>query len=110
MKAGQWRASKLDGLDVYNTNNEKIGDISELILDRGGKIDAIVIGVGGFLGMEEHQVAVPFDKVQWVDQPIEHRVSGTDRTTTGEHPDHGKRARRTAPSRIYHYDVATTDL
>ena len=69
MKAGQWRASKLDGLDVYNTNNEKIGDISELILDRGGKIEAIVIGVGGFLGMGEHQVAVPFDKVQWVDQP-----------------------------------------
>ena len=34
MKAGEWRASKLDGLDVYNTNNEKIGDISELIVDR----------------------------------------------------------------------------
>ncbi|MGE0259350.1 MAG: PRC-barrel domain-containing protein [Alphaproteobacteria bacterium] len=82
MKAGQWRASKLDGLDVYNPNNEKIGDVSELIVDRAGKIEAVVIGVGGFLGMGEHQVAVPFDKVQWVDQPVEHRVSSTDRTTT----------------------------
>ena len=72
MKAGQWRASKLDGLNVYNPNNDKIGDISELIVDRGGKVEAVVIGVGGFLGMGEHLVAVPFEKVQWVDQPVEH--------------------------------------
>ena len=32
---GQWRASKLEGLDIYNQNNEKIGDISELLVDRG---------------------------------------------------------------------------
>ena len=69
MKAGQWRATRLDGLDVYNPNNEKIGDVSELIIDRQGKIEAVVIGVGGFLGIGEHLVAVPFDKVQWVDQP-----------------------------------------
>ena len=83
MKAGQWRASKLDGLDVYNPNNDKIGDISELIVDRGGKVEAVVIGVGGFLGMGEHLVAVPFEKVQWVDQPVEHKVSTNERTTTG---------------------------
>ena len=38
MKAGMWRAIKLDGLDVYNRGNEKIGDISELILDQSGKV------------------------------------------------------------------------
>ncbi|MGD9617831.1 MAG: PRC-barrel domain-containing protein [Alphaproteobacteria bacterium] len=69
MKAGQWRASKLDGLDVYNPNNEKIGDISELVIDRSGRIQAVVIGVGGFLGIGEHLVAVPFEQVQWIDQP-----------------------------------------
>ncbi|HEX2151444.1 MAG TPA: PRC-barrel domain-containing protein, partial [Stellaceae bacterium] len=69
MKAGNWRATKLDGVDVYNPNNEKIGDVSELIIDRNGKIEAVVIGVGGFLGMGEHQVAVPFEQVQWIDQP-----------------------------------------
>lgn len=79
MKAGQWRATKLDGLDVYNPNNEKIGNISELILDRSGKIEAVVIGVGGFLGMGEHLVAVPFEKVQWVDQPVARNVSANDR-------------------------------
>ena len=87
MKAGQWRASKLDGLDVYNPNDEKIGDISELIIDRDGKIEAVVIGVGGFLGMGEHQVAVPFEKVQWVDQPVERKVSSTGGTTTGRFAD-----------------------
>jgi sporulation protein YlmC with PRC-barrel domain len=83
IKPGEWRASKLDGLDVYNTNNEKIGDISELIVDRSGKIQAVVIGIGGFLGMGEHQVAVPFEQVQWVDQPVEHRTSSNDRNNAG---------------------------
>ena len=66
---GQWRASKLEGLDVYNSNDEKIGDISELLVDGSGGIRAIVIGVGGFLGMGEHQVAVPFDQVTFVMEP-----------------------------------------
>src|SRR5215217_7647261 len=55
-KPGQWRASKLEGLDVYNQNDEKIGDIGELIVDSSGKIQAVVIGVGGFLGMGERNV------------------------------------------------------
>jgi sporulation protein YlmC with PRC-barrel domain len=83
MKAGQWRATKIDGLNVYNPNNEKIGDISEMILDHTGKIQAVVIGVGGFLGIGEHLVAVPFEQVQWVDQPVERRTSGNDRTNSG---------------------------
>jgi len=67
---GQWRASKLSGVNVYNDNNEKIGDISDVILDKAGKIDNVIIGVGGFLGMGEHLVAVPFDKIKWVDEPV----------------------------------------
>jgi sporulation protein YlmC with PRC-barrel domain len=80
IKTGQWRATQLDGLDVYNNNNEKIGDVSELILDRNGRIEAVVIGVGGFLGLGEHLVAVPFDQVQWVNEPRERQMSGNDRT------------------------------
>ena len=57
-KEGQWRASKLIGVNVYNDNNEKIGDIEELIVDKSGKVDNVVLGVGGFLGMGEHYVAV----------------------------------------------------
>lgn len=81
-KPGQWRASKLEGLDVYNNNNEKIGDISELLVDDNGQIQAVIIGVGGFLGMGEHDVAVPFDQIKFVNEP---RAAATaaNTTTTG---------------------------
>jgi hypothetical protein len=54
---GQWRASKLIGVNVYNENNEKIGDIEELIVDKSSKVENVVLGVGGFLGMGEHEGA-----------------------------------------------------
>jgi len=74
-KDGQWRASKLIGVNVYNDNNEKIGEVEELIVDRSAKVENVVLGVGGFLGMGEHYVAVPMDKLKWVDQPV--RTSST---------------------------------
>jgi len=67
---GNWRASKLVGLAVYNDSSEKLGDINEVLIDNTGKINAIVIGVGGFLGVGEHNIAVSFDKLKWVDEPI----------------------------------------
>jgi len=70
MRAGMWRASKLEGMDVYNNGNEKIGDISELILDQSGRVEAVVIGVGGFLGLGEHNVAVPFEQMRWSSEPV----------------------------------------
>src|SRR3954464_13172968 len=66
---GQWRASKLDGVDVYNKNDEKIGDIKDLLVDNSGKVQAVVIGVGGFLGMGEHNVALPFEQIKFVNEP-----------------------------------------
>jgi sporulation protein YlmC with PRC-barrel domain len=72
---GQWQASKFIGLDVYNDKNEKIGDIKELLLDKSGKIDTVAIGVGGFLGMGEHDVAVKFSQLKFVDQPIARTTS-----------------------------------
>jgi hypothetical protein len=83
MKPGQWRATKLAGVAVYNNNNEKIGDVNELIVSRDGKTEAVVIGVGGFLGMGEHLVAVPFDQVKWMDQPRDATAGTRTTTTTG---------------------------
>jgi sporulation protein YlmC with PRC-barrel domain len=68
-REGEWRASKLVGVNVYNQANEKIGDINELILDKSGKVENVILGVGGFLGMGEHYVAVAFDKLKWVNEP-----------------------------------------
>jgi sporulation protein YlmC with PRC-barrel domain len=79
MLKGKWRASKLMGLDVYNENNEKLGDVNELILGKDGKVDAVVIGVGGFLGMGEHDIAVTMDKLKFVEEPV--RTSSTTTTT-----------------------------
>jgi sporulation protein YlmC with PRC-barrel domain len=62
---GEWQSSKLIHMNVYNGQNEKIGDIKELMLDKSGKINDVVIGVGGFLGMGEHDVAVKFDQLKW---------------------------------------------
>jgi sporulation protein YlmC with PRC-barrel domain len=86
-KEGQWRSSKLIGVNVYNDNNEKIGDIQELIVDKSGKVENVVLGVGGFLGMGEHYVAVPMEKLKWVNDPV--RTSSTtapadkDKSTVG---------------------------
>jgi sporulation protein YlmC with PRC-barrel domain len=67
---GNWRASKLMGLDVYNEANEKLGDVNEIILDKNGKVTAVVIGVGGFLGMGEHDIAVSMDKLKFMEEPV----------------------------------------
>lgn len=76
---GKWRASKLIGLNVYNANNEKIGDINELVTDSSGKIDVVVVGAGGFLGMGEHNVGLPFSQVKFVNEPV--RTSSTATST-----------------------------
>jgi len=67
--SGQWRASKLVGVDVYGTDNAKIGDIREVLLNRDGAAEAVVIGVGGFLGIGEKDVAVPFKALEWATEP-----------------------------------------
>jgi sporulation protein YlmC with PRC-barrel domain len=67
---GNWRASKVVGLSVYNENNESLGTINDLLTDKDGNIKAVVLGVGGFLGVGEHLVAVPFDKVKFVNEPV----------------------------------------
>jgi hypothetical protein len=50
--------------NVYDTADNKIGDVQDLLVDKSGKITAAMIGVGGFLGMGEKDVAVPFEALQ----------------------------------------------
>lgn len=67
---GNWRASKVVGLNVYNSSNESLGSINDLLTDQSGNIKAVVVGVGGFLGVGEHLVAVPYDKIKFVNDPV----------------------------------------
>jgi sporulation protein YlmC with PRC-barrel domain len=64
--ASQWPFSKLIGMNVYNNSNEKIADISDMLVDQNGKIQGVILGVGGFLGMRKHLVAVKFENLKWV--------------------------------------------
>src|ERR1035437_5220450 len=91
-KDGQWRSSNLVGVDVYNDANEKIGDIEELIVDKSGKIEHVVLGVGGSLGMGEHYVAVSFDKLKWVNEAVRSTSVSSAPPPTTEKPTTGPTA------------------
>ena len=49
--------------NVYDPSDSKIGEITDVLVNKEGKIDAFMISVGGFLGMGEKDVAVPFDAI-----------------------------------------------
>ena len=59
IQADEIRASKMIGSAVYDVQNRKIGSVDDVILNKTGKIDAVVIDVGSFLGMGGKDVAVP---------------------------------------------------
>ncbi|TKR53234.1 PRC-barrel domain containing protein, partial [Allopusillimonas ginsengisoli] len=44
--------------------DEKVGDISDVVLTTDGQAAYFVVGAGGFLGMGEHDVAIPYEKIQ----------------------------------------------
>jgi sporulation protein YlmC with PRC-barrel domain len=67
---GDWRTSKVVGLNVYNDSNESVGSINDLLTDKTGNIKAAVISVGGVLGVGAHLVAIPFDKIKFVNEPV----------------------------------------
>jgi sporulation protein YlmC with PRC-barrel domain len=50
--------------NVYDPSEEKIGEISDVLVEKDGRIGAFIVSVGGFLGMGEKHVAVPFHAVQ----------------------------------------------
>jgi sporulation protein YlmC with PRC-barrel domain len=61
----EWRASKLVGVGVYGADQKKVGSIKDVLMDHDGAAKAVVIGVGGFLGIGAKDVAVPFKSMQW---------------------------------------------
>jgi sporulation protein YlmC with PRC-barrel domain len=57
-KPDQWLASKFKGTDVLGADNQKIGDVSDILFDKTGKVEAFVVSVGGFLGVGSKEVAL----------------------------------------------------
>ena len=81
--ADQISARTYMGQSVYNGQNESIGSINDLILQKQGGVVAAVVGVGGFLGMGQKNVAVPFDKIN----AAQNAQDGTIKLTTTETAD-----------------------
>jgi sporulation protein YlmC with PRC-barrel domain len=54
--------------NVYDPQDNKIGEIMDVLVDQSGKATALIIGVGGFLGAGEKDVAVPFNAVQFTNK------------------------------------------
>lgn len=68
---GQILASGLIGEKIYTSpadDAETIGDVNDVVIGPNGTAEAVVVGVGGFLGIGEKNVAVDFDKISWVDR------------------------------------------
>lgn len=57
------RVSKLLNTTVRNDANESVGSINDVLIDKSGKVAAVIVGVGGFLGIGERNVAMSFDQV-----------------------------------------------
>ena len=65
-KSDQWLASKFNGTDVMGPNNEKIGDVNDLLFQKDGKLVGVIVGVGGFLGIGQKDVAIDMSAFQMV--------------------------------------------
>ena len=90
----QISASALLNENVVNAANETIGDVNDLLLDKNGKVASVIVGVGGFLGMGEKNVALNFDQIKFTN-------NGNDLVVTS---DATKETLQSAPA----YDMKTT--
>ncbi|MFY1709109.1 PRC-barrel domain-containing protein [Tritonibacter scottomollicae] len=64
VELAQMTTDELLGAAAYGSNDEWVGEVSELTLTDEGKLDAIILDVGGFLGIGEKAVALEVDKVE----------------------------------------------
>jgi sporulation protein YlmC with PRC-barrel domain len=80
---GEMRASKLIGTRVNNEAGERIGEINEVMLTKDGKVAAVVVGVGGFLGIGERQVAVAFESLRLTQDASNNTVAAMSATKEG---------------------------
>jgi putative membrane protein len=74
---GMYSASDLIGTDVRGGNNEDIGEVGDVLIDRNGQVRAVVIDVGGFLGIGETPVAIPMQQVQFRSAQQNANATGT---------------------------------
>lgn len=108
----QMLGADLRGARVYGANNENVGDIRDILLERDGRVAAFIVGVGGFLGMGEKSVALPFNAFEFVSAgSVASATSGAarDPATTGSTPSRSS-AGTMKPERIILRNMTKGDL
>ena len=88
VNSGDILASDLIGMKVKNSAGDNLGDVNDLVIDPSGKPSVAVIGVGGFLGIGEKDVGVPFNRLQIAMDKNSKRVArlDTDKSTLKSAP------------------------
>ncbi len=81
LQPGQFLASDLIGTRVVGQNNEAIGDVNDVVMGQDGKAMAVLVGVGGFLGIGEKDVAIPFEQAKVMYDSGEANQTGSTGTT-----------------------------
>lgn len=71
----QFRTGALDDEDIYGANNEKVGEIDDFVLNADGSVAAVIVEVGGFLGIGDKDVLVSWDALQFTREGDDLRVS-----------------------------------
>ncbi|MBX9932714.1 MAG: PRC-barrel domain-containing protein [Methylobacterium sp.] len=95
--AGGQSATALVGLDVIGMDHERIGRTEDVVIDSDGRVRAVVISVGGFLGIGKKQVAVPFDQLVWVPEDVAPASQVRSNTVAGNAPS-GEAANTAGPA------------
>jgi sporulation protein YlmC with PRC-barrel domain len=85
--AGDWSASKMSGVNVYNEANDKVGEISDVIIESNGKVRGLVREAGGFLGMGKHYVLVSMDSLKFANKTGKTSAGQTSDTKREWYPD-----------------------
>ena len=78
--SGDVSAKELLGKNVVNAVNDSIGTINDVRIDRQGKVVAVIVGVGGFLGIGEKDVALPYDQLTFFKDGNSSLIVGTGAT------------------------------
>ena len=60
LSTGQWLASDVYKADVYDPSEHKVGKVTDLMIDSNGTVTGAIISVGGFLGVGQKDVVIPF--------------------------------------------------
>ena len=101
-----WSAEALIGRTVENINGENLGDINNVVLNEKGDVVAVTIGVGGFLGLGEKDVGVPFDALEFrTEKDITEQSTDTKAKESKE-----ERAEEAREARAARYDTEHADI